>query len=66
MSWRLLDVLNSQWYNDEVYDSREDCLAAAEHYMHSARAEGEVLELLPEPLDPTEETESFMEEEEEP
>jgi hypothetical protein len=65
MSWRLLDVMNSQWYNDEVYDSREDCVLAAEHYMRAARSEGEVLELLPEPLDPTEETESFMEEEEE-
>ena len=64
MSWRLLDVMNSQWYNDEVYDTREDCVSAAGHYIRLAQSEGEVLELLPEPLNPTEEAESFMEEEE--
>jgi hypothetical protein len=32
--------------------------------MRLAQSEGEVLELLPEPLNPTEEAESFMEEEE--
>jgi hypothetical protein len=63
MSWRLLDVLNNQWYNDEVYESREDCVSAADYYMRLAQSEGEVLELLPELLTPTEETESFIEEE---
>jgi hypothetical protein len=40
-------------------------MAAATHYMQEARAEGEVLELLAEPLDPTETLESLLEEEEE-
>jgi hypothetical protein len=57
--------MNNQWYNDEVYDTREDCASAADHYMRLARSEGEMLELLPEPLTPTEEAESFMEEENE-
>ncbi len=65
MSWRLLDVLDNQWYNDEVYDTQEDCVSAADHYMRLAQSEGEVLELLPEPLTPTEEAESLMEEEDE-
>jgi hypothetical protein len=65
MPWRLYDYSNSQWYNDELYDSREACVAAATHYMQAARAEGEVLALLAEPLDPTEALESLPEEEEE-
>lgn len=65
MPWRLYDCSNSQWYNDELYDSRETCMAAATHYMQAARAEGEGLELLAEHLDPTEALESLLEEEEE-
>lgn len=51
MAWRLYDLISSRWYNDELYTSREDCIAAANHYMQAARAEGEVLELLAEHLD---------------
>jgi hypothetical protein len=65
MPWRLYDYSNSQWYNDELYDSREACVAAATHYMQAARAEGEVLTLLAEPLDATEALESWPEEDEE-
>ena len=66
MPWRLYDLINSQWYNDDLYELRETCVAAANHYMQEARAEGEVLELLAEPIDPSELPESLMEEDEEP
>jgi hypothetical protein len=65
MTWRLYDIINSQWYSDELYDTRDACAAAAEHYMQEARSEGEVLELVVESLDATETVESLQEEEEE-
>jgi hypothetical protein len=52
MVWRLYDTLNGCWYNDKLYDSREACLAVDAHYMQAARAQGEVLALVAEPLDP--------------
>ena len=64
MLWRLYDSINGQWYSDELYDTREACVAAAEHAMQEARSEGEVLELLAEPLDAPEAYESLREEEE--
>ena len=66
MVWRLYDTVNSQWYNEELYDTRQACLEAADYYMQEAQSEGESLELLAEPLDPTEAMESLAEEEEEP
>ena len=65
MKWRLYDTTNSLWYNDELYDSREACGAAGTYYMQEARSKGEVLELVAEPLDPTEASASLIEEEEE-
>lgn len=65
MTWRLYDVINGGWYDEELYDTREACVAAAEHYMRGARSEGEVLQLVPEPLEPTEAQRSLMEEDEE-
>ncbi len=65
MAWRLYDLINAQWYDDVIYDSREACLAAAQRYMEAARAEGEVLELLAESLDDAEAIETLMEAEEE-
>ena len=64
MIWRLYDSINGQWYSDELYATQEACVAAAEHYMQEARAEGEVLELLAEALDDAEAYESLREEEE--
>jgi hypothetical protein len=66
MVWRLYDTINGCWYNDELYDSLEACGAAGVYYMQEARFEGEVLELVAEPLDPTEALDSLGEEEEEP
>ncbi len=62
MAWRLYDIINSRWYNDELYDSREACVAAATRFMRQARAEGEVLELVAEVFDPSELTEDIEEE----
>jgi hypothetical protein len=66
MVWRLYDTINGLWYNDELYDSREACVAAGDYYMQMARSEGEVLRLLAEPLDPTDAMDSLAEEAEEP
>ena len=65
MTWRLYDVINSCWYDDVLYDTHTACVTAAEHYMREARSEGELLELIAEPLDATEASESLSEEEEE-
>jgi hypothetical protein len=65
MVWRLYDTINGRWYSDELYNSREACVAAGGYYMQEARSEGEVLGLVAEPLDPTEAIESLAEEEEE-
>ncbi|GIX49471.1 MAG: hypothetical protein KatS3mg131_3682 [Candidatus Tectimicrobiota bacterium] len=54
MAWRLYDLLNCRWYNDDIYTSRKACVAAAARLMRQARAEGEVLELVAEPFDPSE------------
>lgn len=64
MGWRLFDVVNSQWYNDELYDTREACLAACDYYMHTAQSEGEVLELLAEPVDDSEAFADLMDDDE--
>ena len=64
MAWRLYDTLNGCWYNDELYDSREACIAAGAYYRQAAHAVGEVLALVAEPLDPTEAIDSLVEEEE--
>ncbi|HEY7490391.1 MAG TPA: hypothetical protein VIH59_04705 [Candidatus Tectomicrobia bacterium] len=66
MVWRLYDTINGLWYNDDLYDSREACVAAGDYYMQMARSEGEVLRLLAEPLDPTNAIDSLAEEAEEP
>lgn len=63
MAWRLYDLDNSQWYNDEIYDSQEACMAAGAYYMRAARSEGETLALIAEPFDPAEAIEGPMEEE---
>jgi len=65
MAWRLYDTLNGCWYNDELYDSREACVAAGTYYMQAAHSEGEVPVLVAEPLDPTEAIDGLVEEEEE-
>jgi hypothetical protein len=64
MPWRLYDVINDQWYNDALYDTHDACLAAGTHYMREAQLAGEVLELIAEPLDPTEAEDSLFEEDE--
>jgi hypothetical protein len=64
MVWRLYDTLNDCWYNDELYDSREACIAAGTYYGQVAHAKGEVLALVAEPLDPTAAIDSLGEEEE--
>jgi hypothetical protein len=53
MMWRLYDIINGQWYNDELYKTREACLASGNVYMQEAKATGETLELLPRSLEPT-------------
>jgi hypothetical protein len=63
MSWRLFDAKNNQWFNDELYATREACLSAIDHYTHLAHSEGEVLELLAEPIEAGEAFEDFMDEE---
>ncbi len=54
MAWRLYDTVNGEWYNDELYDTQEDCNAAAGFYMREAEAMEGTLELLAEPFDPSE------------
>lgn len=66
MVWRLYDIINGQWYNDALYDTRDACRAAGAHYMREAQGAGEVLELIAEPLDPTEAMDSLGEEDEAP
>jgi hypothetical protein len=66
MPWRLYDVINDQWYNDELYDTHDACLAAGAHYMREARSAGEVLELIVELLDPTEAEDSLLDKDERP
>jgi hypothetical protein len=66
MAWRLYDVINDQWYNDELYDTHDACLAAGAHYMREAQLTGEVLELIVESLDPMEAEDSLLEEDERP
>ncbi len=62
MAWRLYDTINSEWYNDELYDTREECTAAADFYMREAEAMEGTLELLAEPCDPSELSEELPEE----
>jgi hypothetical protein len=64
MAWRLYDVIEGQWYNDELYETHEACLTAGAHHMQAAHIVGEELELIAEPLDATEALESLLEEEE--
>ena len=64
MTWRLYVIINGRWYNDELYDTREACIAKGDFYMQEAQATGETLELLAQALDPSERLESFMEEDE--
>jgi hypothetical protein len=64
MVWRLYDTLNGCWYNDELYDSREACIAAGTYYTQAAHVQGEVLALVAEPLDPIEAIDSLEDEEE--
>lgn len=62
MAWRLYDTVNGEWYNDELYDTQEDCTAAADFYMREAEAMEGTLELLAEPCDPNELSEELPEE----
>lgn len=62
MAWRLYDVVNSEWYNDTLYETREACNTVAHAYMEEAHAMDEVLELLAEPCEPGELLESLTEE----
>lgn len=59
MLWRLYDIVKCRWYNDELYETREACVAAADRYRQKARSEGELLELFAEPLDTTEALEAL-------
>jgi hypothetical protein len=54
MAWRLYDTVNGEWYNDDLYDTRDECTAAADFYMREAAAMEGTLELLAEPFDPSE------------
>ena len=62
MPWRLYDTLNDQWYDDELYMTQEDCIAAGDVYMHEARVLGDDLQLVAEPIDPSELFDSMTEE----
>jgi hypothetical protein len=66
MPWRLYDVINDQWYNDELYGTHNACLAAGAHYMREAQFAGEELDLIPESLDPSEAEDSLLEEDDRP
>jgi hypothetical protein len=66
MVWRLYDTINGQWYNDVLYPTQEACGEAANYHMREAHAVGEVLELVTEPLDPSEPLESVLEDIQEP
>lgn len=63
MAWRLYDTINGDWYDDEIYDTQEDCTEAANFYMREAEEMGDSLELLAEPFDPSELLETPFEEE---
>jgi hypothetical protein len=58
MAWRLYDPVNGTWYNDDVYDIREACEAAATHYMQEDHDLGGELALIVESVDPNEPFES--------
>ena len=66
MVWRFYDIMNSQWYSDELYPTQEACREAARSYMREAHIRGEVLELVADPLDPSEPLGSVLEEMAEP
>ena len=62
MAWRLYDMTNGDWYDDEIYDTQEACTEAANFYRHEAEMMGEHLELLAELFDPSELFETTFEE----
>jgi hypothetical protein len=66
MVWRLYDIMNGQWYSDVLYPTQEACREAANYHMWEAHVRGEVLELVAEPLDPSEPLESVLEDMPEP
>jgi hypothetical protein len=61
MVWRFYDIMNSQWYSDELYPTQEACREAARSYMREAHIRGEVLELVADQLDPSKPLESVLE-----
>ena len=63
MAWRLSDMINGDWYDDELYDTQEACTDAANFYMQEAQEMGDGLELSVEPFDPSELFEATFEEE---
>ena len=63
MAWRLYDTINSDWYDDELYDTQDACREAANFYRHEAAEMGDGLELSVEPFDPSELFEATFEEE---
>lgn len=62
MPWRLFDTLNNRWYDDDLYMTQSDCIAAGHVYMHEARMVGDDLQLVAEPVDADEPFESIAEE----
>jgi len=63
VAWRLYDTINSDWYDDDLYDTQEAGTDAANFYMQEAEEMGDNLELLIEPFDPSELLEAPFEEE---
>ena len=63
MAWRLYDTINSDWYDDEIYDTQDACREAANFYMQKAEEMGDSLELSVELFDPSELLEATFEEE---
>ena len=60
--WRLFDTLNDRWYDDDLYVTQSDCIAACQVYMHEARIVGDDLRLAAGPIDLHEPFESIAEE----
>ncbi len=54
MRWRLYDKLNHQWFDDDLYKTQDACLVVGNMYMCDARVAGDELQLVAEPVDPSE------------
>ena len=53
MKWRLYDIIDDRWYDDELYKTWEACMARGNVLMQEAETFGETLKLIPRSLKPT-------------